>query len=346
MATEENTVSKTHLEDYPVNVPKIDDMALLADIRSPRFFVACRRLRIDPLELKSRGFESFQEKNVPIAIQQIRFAMHERARFQKWKAINNFRFSLSAKAKDSVERTIESSPTKSAISSSWIGAELAKTEPIIRRGKTEVFMSCVKTLREIASLTNHQTTNHQSSSEMSSRELDKRKDYIRKLNADKSRRQEKQKKAKELQLLRESTIQAREDELEKRRAALVEQWKTNVEKKKAAHIERVKSVQTRLAKAAKEREDAANHLAETIRRKDAVLQRTRSPTTLENTKDSSKLSSAAAAARWRRERNAQRSTEHQKQLMAEFKKQQQELDRKVVERQSHFMDETKVSIMH
>lgn len=49
---------KDVMEGCPVPVPTIDEGELLGTIRSPRFFEACKKLRIDPIDLKPRTFDS------------------------------------------------------------------------------------------------------------------------------------------------------------------------------------------------------------------------------------------------------------------------------------------------
>ena len=44
-----------------LQVPKLDEGKLLADCRSPRFFKACQKLQIDPLDLRPRELETFEE---------------------------------------------------------------------------------------------------------------------------------------------------------------------------------------------------------------------------------------------------------------------------------------------
>lgn len=46
------------MEGCRVPVPTIDEAELLADIRSPNFLEACKKLRIDPIDLKPRSFAS------------------------------------------------------------------------------------------------------------------------------------------------------------------------------------------------------------------------------------------------------------------------------------------------
>jgi hypothetical protein len=54
------------LEGCPVDVPKIDEGELLADIRSPNFLEACKKVRIDPIDLKPRPFDSVSPPIPPL----------------------------------------------------------------------------------------------------------------------------------------------------------------------------------------------------------------------------------------------------------------------------------------
>ena len=52
---------KGPMDSCPVPVPKVDEGQLLNDCRSPRFFKACQKLQIDPLDLRPKEFDAFAE---------------------------------------------------------------------------------------------------------------------------------------------------------------------------------------------------------------------------------------------------------------------------------------------
>jgi hypothetical protein len=63
---DEKKETKDPLEGCPIPVPVVDEAQLLADIRSPRFLEACRKLKIDPIELKPRAFDSVSIAHEPL----------------------------------------------------------------------------------------------------------------------------------------------------------------------------------------------------------------------------------------------------------------------------------------
>jgi hypothetical protein len=55
---EDKKQDKNPLDGCPIPIPVVDEAQLLADVRSPRFLEACKKLKIDPIELKPRSFDS------------------------------------------------------------------------------------------------------------------------------------------------------------------------------------------------------------------------------------------------------------------------------------------------
>jgi hypothetical protein len=357
--TKKASSSKDPMLECPIIFEKIDDNELLADLRSPRFLLACKRLRIDPLELRSRSFDYFKDKNVSIEKQQIRFAMHERSRYQKLRTINECRFSLTSSGANGTS-PIDTVPIRltRTLSNSWIGSELSKTGPIVQKGKCEVYMAALKPLKEIAAQAAiFSREGLESSEEKISHNKDCRKDYLKKQAADIARRKERSQKLKALQSEQEQAIQAREEERSIRRDAHFSSWKTELDQKKMFQNHRSLSVQSRLAKLAQEKEEAAQNLQESLSRRQTAItvqQELFRPSTCPRRDgaaaayNSSSLSIPGTAddtARWRRERMAQRAAEHNKQLVSEFKKQQQEFERKLTEQKEQSRDVAKVSCL-
>jgi len=355
--SKKSSSSKDPMSGCPINFKKIDESELLADARSPRFLLACKRLRIDPLELRSRSFDSFKDKNISIQKQQVRYAMHERSRFQKLRSINECRFSLTS---NGANRTspIDTVSIRLArtLSNSWIGSELSKTGPIVQKGKSEVYMTALKPLKEIAAqAANFSRQGLESSEEKITHKQDCRKDYLKKQAVEFARRKERTEKLRALQSEQEQAIKTREEERSIRRDAYFGSWKAELGQKKTLLNHRSMSVQSRLARLAQEKEEEAQKLQESLSRRQTAItlqQELFRPSTCPkrdgaaayNSLSVSMAGTADETAKWRRERTAQRAAEHSKQLVSEFKKQQQEFERKLNERKQA-KDIAKVSCM-
>jgi hypothetical protein len=107
------------------------------------------------------------------------------------------------------------------------------------------------------------------------------------------------------------------------------------------------SIQSRLAKLAQEKEEEAQKLQESLSRRQTAIafqQELFRPSTCprRNGAAGSYNSTADETAIWRRERMAQRAADS-KQIVSEFKKQQQEFERNLNERKEQAKDIAKVS---
>ena len=324
MGEEKKVESKDQMAGCSIHFPDIDESELLSDARSPRFLKACKQLRIDPLELCPKSFESFKGKDTSLELQQVRFAMYQRSRYQKWKAIKECKFSFSD------NKDTEVSSPQWTLGNSWIGSELSKTGPIVQKGKSEVYMCCLKTLKETANqgaITRHSPS--ADSDENRNRKHDGRKDCLKKQNNEKSRKKELTEKIRSSQSEKEQAIKAREDAQEQRRLALLQAWSEELKQKKMAQIEHAKLVQSRIKQQSKgEGPDRS------IREKGSdfptsKLEFPRPNTSPLERKILSSSSSEDLTGRWRRERIAQRAAEQNKQLIAEYRRQQQDFERKV-----------------
>lgn len=145
----ETKEAEFHDPNFPLSYPHIDEADLLSDIRSPRFLLACHKLKIDPIELRPKPLEAFQAKNISEDIKKVRFAMYERGRMHKWKQLNECRFALAAD--DPAQARSKSAEPSINLNDSWVMAELSKTREVSEKGRTEVFKSVRKKLKDIAS---------------------------------------------------------------------------------------------------------------------------------------------------------------------------------------------------
>ena len=349
MGDETKIDSKDPMAGCSIDFPKIDEAKLLASIRSPQFLLACQKLRIDPLELRPRSFDTFKSRDTAFETQQIRFAMYERSRYQKWKAINECNI-VENEAKGNRQLA-----ARSALSNTWIGSELSKTGPIIQRGKSEVFLCCLRSLKETANQGISRLGIGSSEDNIGKRKADVRQEYLRKTNAESVRRKAFSEKIKASQIEREQAIRARDEALEQRRAALLEKWKLELKKKRDLEVEHQRVIQSRISQ---------------LSISDGITRSYHDPTYPNATKTSKELSrnsrqearpfsspgnqqikpllqgsrsgTADPTVRWRRERTEQRAAEQSKQLISEFKRQQQEFERKISEREERSKELAKV----
>mmetsp|Transcript_29853 Transcript_29853/g.71005 ORF Transcript_29853/g.71005 Transcript_29853/m.71005 type:complete len:506 (+) Transcript_29853:230-1747(+) len=154
---------KDPMAGAPIAAPKVDEAALLSDVRSPHFITACTTLRIDPIELVPRTFDSFSESGLLHEKQQIRFAMYERGRLSKWTALNECRRVL-PKLGGAQNRSMSAEPngkkklnmsrmsaegSTASLGHSWIDTEMARSSMIASRGQVEVFKTTFKKLKDI-----------------------------------------------------------------------------------------------------------------------------------------------------------------------------------------------------
>ena len=349
------------MEGCPITYPVIDEAQLLADVRSPRFLLACKKLRIDPLELRSPVFES--SSNIPHEKKQIRYAMHERARHTKWHAINECRFSLPAGGQEMRPhlRSPDSPAERSVLSNSWIGIELAKTAPIVQKRRQEVFLKYYKTLKDLASNVHTREVQKQTPAAVEhmesalKRQREQRKLFLKKQMEQIQKKKEKNKKLRETLLGKEKALKEQDEVEQTRRAVLLENLQKEVDQKAKAQLERFKLVRHRLAQVSQEREELAAKREEEMMRKEEAIRRRReelrrpssSPMASVNLTQESVESQhdKGAAARYRREQAKQRAADHARQLLAEFKKEQQRVEQKAIERSEKEKESTKVGVV-
>ena len=149
----ENEKVKDPMAGASMAAPKVDEAALLSDVRSANFMTACNKLRIDPIELVPRAFDSFSSSGLSHEKQQIRFAMYERGRLSKWTALNECRRVL-PKVGGAHNRAVSADPTNgkkklnmsrmsadssvASLGQSWIVSELARSSEIAARGQVKL----------------------------------------------------------------------------------------------------------------------------------------------------------------------------------------------------------------
>jgi len=261
----------------PVPVVKVDEAKLLNDCRSPRFFKACQKLQIDPLDLRPREFESFGEPGLLHEKQQIRMAMYERQRLSKWQTINDVRFALPKGDKlparsQSAELFRTSTDNFASTHIAWLPAERARTMQQARNGKVEVLKSTAKRLRDITAVgvyaSQEREEQKQKAIEAKLAAERKRKEMIKKDQEKEALRKEKMKKERKAQEEREQQQRELDENLQAKLKALQESWDAESAEKQRRQKEQLDRVQQNLAEADRKREEEVQKLLQGFERKE------------------------------------------------------------------------------
>ena len=260
---------KGPMDSCPVPVPKVDEAQLLNDCRSPRFFKACQKLQIDPLELRPKEFDSFAEAGLTFEKQQIRMAMYERSRLSKWQTINVTRFSLpkgdklQARSK-SAELLRTSAEDFANTKISWLPAERARTMQQASNGKLEVLKSTAKRLRDITAVGDF---SEQEREEQKQKRIEeklaaerKRKEMIKKDQEKQKIRKERLKKERKEQEEREATLRELDDSMQARFKALHESWAAESAEKQRKQKEHMEQIARNLQDADRKKEEEVQKL--------------------------------------------------------------------------------------
>ena len=283
-----------------LQVPKLDEGKLLADCRSPRFFKACQKLQIDPLDLRPRELETFEEAGSSPAKTQVRFAMYERSRFAKWQTINETRFQLprgdfkpiagdKASARSKSAELFRTSLTKSSDLAksqvSWVPASglcadiKARTMVQQKNGRVEVVKITAKKLRDITSVGDFSEQE---------REEDKQKKIQAKLDAERRRkemikrdeekerqRKERLKKQHQEQNEREQAQRELDKSLAEKLRKMRENWEQESAEKMRKQSEHHAQVQANLDAENRKKEEEIQKLLRGFERKEAQVQKLR-----------------------------------------------------------------------
>jgi len=352
---EDKKEDKDPLEGCPVTVPRIDEGELLSDIRSPRFLQACKRLRIDPIDLKPRHFETFKQRENVVEKQQIRYAMYERGRFMKWKAINDCRRTLPSvhdaqrHAQTSIpaatrasglslasgghkhSKSLSASPelSRNDLSQTWLGAVISKTSTIASRGQVEVFKAAAKPLKDIAvegRFVAKKMADTQAAA-LESRQLaeQRRKELIKRHAEERKKQKEKAKKALEEMAEKEAKFKELDEAEKARQQALYEQWEAESAEKRRQQDEHFARVQQNVQRQDEEKKEKEQRLLKDLEEK---MRRVEEKQHEWIKGGESGINDKAAAAEARRQEVLRNQVEKAKFLLAEHKKTQLVVERK------------------
>jgi hypothetical protein len=285
MGKEDKEKEKGPMDGCLVPCPKVDEGKLLNDCRSPRFFRACQKLQIDPLELRPREFQSFAEAGLAHEKQQVRMAMYERSRLAKWQAINSTRFSLPkgdttearSKSADLLRNSSEREEFSNTIS--WMPAERARTVQQMNLGQVEVVKITAKRLRDITAVGDFAS---EESVEAKQKALEQKHAAEKKRKADLKKAAEKlqlqkekeRKEVKEREEVREK-MKEMEQQAEAKLKALRQSWEAESEEKKQKQREHHEQVARNLKEADRKKEENIQELLRDFERKDQQVERMR-----------------------------------------------------------------------
>lgn len=265
-------------------VAQVDEAKLLNDCRSPRFLKACQKLQIDPLELRPRELESFEEPGVSPAKQQARFAMYERSRLAKWNTINDTRFSLpKGDGLDSRSKSAELFRTSTDLfvqkSISWLPSERARTMQQIRNGRQEVVKITAKRLRDITAVGDYsekeRAENKQKEIEAKMAAERKRKEIIKRDQEKEQARKDRLKKEWKDMKEREEKQREFDANMESKLRAMREAWENESkekQRKQEEHHEKIARNREEIERKQKEEQDKLIHDFE---RKESQVQKMR-----------------------------------------------------------------------
>eukprot|EP00960_Hanusia_phi_P026113 746078-Hanusia_phi.AAC.1 len=334
MVKEKN--EEDQLAGCPVPFEAVNDAQLLADVRSPRFLQACQQLLIDPLELRPRAFESFRAPGLVHEQQQVRYAVYEKSRMAKWKAINECRARLPRALESSGTGSQERQEKEDSLELSWIHQELSKSKTQVERGKAEAMKIAARKLRDISAASKVVRSNL-----VNILEAQKRRETEAKVRAD-FRRKQMMKKQEELikrkheveqrtiaqQEERKKKIKELDDALSQRIDTLRASYEMEAEKKRKQDETKQQRIQDNINKKEGELQEHTNRILENLRRKEEQIKK-KQEEWIEDTRNSSdKLFEAER----RRQEAAKCAEDKSRALVAAYKKKQAEVEKKEQQR--------------
>jgi hypothetical protein len=267
-----------------VPVPEVDEAKLLNDCRSPRFFKACQKLQIDPLELRPRELDSFEEPGVSPAKQQVRFAMYERSRLAKWNSINDTRFSLpKGDGLDTRSKSAELFRTSKDLfvqkSISWLPSERARTMQQIRNGRQEVVKITAKRLRDITAVGDYsekeRAENKQKEIEAKMAAERKRKEIIKRDQEKEQARKDRIKKEWKEMKEREEKQREFDANMESKLRTMRETWETESKEKQRKQEEHHNKIARNRDENERKQEEEVQKLLNGFQRKEMQVQKMR-----------------------------------------------------------------------
>lgn len=272
------------MDSCPVPVPKVDEGQLLNDCRSPRFFKACQKLQIDPLDLRPKEFDAFAENGLSIEKQQVRMAMYERSRLAKWQTINDTRFLLpkgdKQQARSQSADMLRSSAEDFANTRiSWLPAERARTMVQASNGKLEVIKSTAKRLRDITAVGDYSEKEREEEKQKKIEEKlaaeRKRKEMIKKDQEKQRIKKERMKKERKEQAEREAALRELDESMQTRINAMHEMWAAESEEKQRKQKEHADQIQRNMDEAARRKEEEVQKLLQGFERKERQVENMR-----------------------------------------------------------------------
>mmetsp|Transcript_26676 Transcript_26676/g.67275 ORF Transcript_26676/g.67275 Transcript_26676/m.67275 type:complete len:518 (+) Transcript_26676:73-1626(+) len=341
----------------PVPVPQVDEADLLSDVRNPNFLEACKKLRIDPIDLKPRPFESFKMRGAEDIKekQQVRFAMYERGRFMKWKALGEQIRSMPSLPQEK-RMAATSIPNASRgkkkggrrsisalgddLSNTKLGEIMSKTQSTFARGQVEVFKAASKPLKDIA----YEGKFVVKKAADDTRELiekrqlaeHRRKELIKKHEMEAKKKKERMRKDREEREEREAKFREQDEAERLRNLEMYEAWQQESKQKQQKQLEHFQKVQSNVLRQEREKEEAQQRLLEDMKAKAALVEANQRSWLMG--KEEQKVGEqtfeekAAEAAERRRAEVAKNQAERQRQLAIDQKKQLLAEERKEVER--------------
>jgi hypothetical protein len=275
---------KGPMDSCPVPVPKVDEGQLLNDCRSPRFFKACQKLQIDPLDLRPKEFDAFAENGLSMEKQQIRMAMYERSRLAKWQTINETRFLLpkgdKQQARSQSAELLRSSAEEFANTRiSWLPAERARTMQQASNGKLEVIKSTAKRLRDITAVGDYSEKERE---EEKQKKIEaqlaaerKRKEMIKKDQEKQRIKKERLTKERKEQAEREAALRELDESMQVRLKTMHETWAAESAEKQRKQKEHMDQIQRNMEEADRRKEEEVQKLLQGFERKERQVENMR-----------------------------------------------------------------------
>uniref|UniRef100_A0A6U5CN42 Uncharacterized protein n=1 Tax=Hemiselmis andersenii TaxID=464988 RepID=A0A6U5CN42_HEMAN len=340
----------------PVPVPKIDEADLLSDVRNPNFLEACKKLRIDPIDLKPRPYESFKGKGADDVKekQQVRFAMYERGRFMKWKALGDQIRSMppvppekrlaatsipnASRGKKKGRRSV--SALGDDLSHTKLGEIMSKTQSTFARGQVEVFKAASKPLKDIAYegrfIVKKAAEDTRDLLEKRQLAEHRRKELIKKHEMEAKKKKERMRKDREEREEREAKFREQDEAERQRNLEKYEAWQEESKAKVQKQLEHFQKVHNNVLRQEREKEEQQERLLAEMREKAAIVEANQKSWLKgkeeQRVGDQTFEEKAAEAAERRRAEVAKNQAERQRQLAIDQKKQQLAEERKEVER--------------
>mmetsp|Transcript_34575 Transcript_34575/g.108363 ORF Transcript_34575/g.108363 Transcript_34575/m.108363 type:complete len:465 (+) Transcript_34575:106-1500(+) len=321
------------LAGCPVPFEPVNDAQLLSDVRSPRFLQACQQLLIDPLELKPRAFDSFRAPGLVPEQQQVRYAVYEKSRMAKWRAINDCRARLPRLLESSGGGSMERQEKEDPLELSWIHQELSKSKTQVERGKAEAIKIAARKLRDISAVSKVSNVNLLEAQRRRETEAKVRADFRRKQMIKKQEELIKRKNEMEQRNIveqeeRKKKMKELDEALTQRIDTLRASYEKEAEEKRRSEMTKQQRIQDNINKKEEELKEHTNRILENLKRKEEQAKK-RQEDWMDDTRNSSdKLFEAER----RRQEAAKSAEDKARALVAAYKRKQAEVEKKEQQR--------------